>query len=67
MFTTNMASHYLPTTYVQRRSEVEKLLKVSRQIEQLALNDPAFEDHPDFQRLQVEYDSQLRNVLSLTV
>lgn len=66
MRTTNAASRSLPATYVTRREECEKLLRVARHLEQLALNNPDFSNSAEFKSLQADYGAQLRNVLSIS-
>jgi hypothetical protein len=66
MFTTNMAFPSFAATYVQRRREAEKLTKIDRKMENLALRQPTFADGPVFQKLAVQRDAQLQRVLSLS-
>lgn len=66
MFTTNVSSRSLASTYVQRLVEIEKLAEIARKIEHIAVSRPLFEGDPAFGKLEVEYRQQLHCVLSLS-
>jgi hypothetical protein len=62
---TNLASSSLPVTYVRMRVECEKLLKIARQIESIALFKSNFNDDTDFMALKDEFAKVLQEVMPL--
>lgn len=51
MYTSNGATKDLPTTYMSRRQECERLLKITRQMEAVAFGAESFSDDPRFVEL----------------
>jgi hypothetical protein len=62
---TNLASSSLPVTYVRMRVECEKLLKIAKQIESIALSKSNFNDDTDFMGLKDEFARVLQEVIPL--
>jgi hypothetical protein len=67
MFTTNTASKGLAMTYVQRREECEKLLKIAREMESFASKVEKFQDDRAFEELETRYKKQLLSIHSLSL
>jgi hypothetical protein len=63
---TNTASAESPATYVRRRQECEKLSELARRLELIASRSDSFLDDPEFRALTNDYQTQLREVVSLS-
>ncbi len=63
---TNSATAEMPATYVRRRQECEKLSELARRLELIANRSEPFLDDPEFRALSNEYQTQLREVLTLS-
>jgi len=52
-------------TYIDRQRESEALMKITREMEKIALNDLSFADNPRFAELDKAYGEIVLNLLSL--
>jgi hypothetical protein len=55
MYTNNTASRGIPTTYSQIRAECEELLKIAKELEQIAFADSAFLESDRFLQLMTSF------------
>jgi hypothetical protein len=56
----------MPTTYSQIRAECEELLKIAKEMEQIALVDSGFLENSKFSQLTTAFHGRFTNVSSLS-
>jgi len=66
MHTTNTASRGTSNTYSQIRTECEKLLRIAKEMEQIALADNGFPGNSKFSNLAVAFHSHLTDISGLS-
>jgi hypothetical protein len=66
MYTTNTASHGIPTTYSLIRAECEELLKIAKEMEQIALVNSRFLENNKFSQLTEAFHSHFTGISGLS-
>lgn len=66
MYQTNCATKTIAMTYMDRQRESERLVKITREMAEIALDKPeGFSDDPRFTELDKAYEATVLNLLSL--